>query len=100
MTTIPEPPDGTRIEFEYGTDVYAAWRDDDSSARAGYPIGDAGEVWCLYGESVPKTWAQMVDEFGDALTTAVRLVPVGEDVENYDRWPTAVWAREEAQAGR
>lgn len=35
----PEPPDGTRIEFEYGTDVYAAWRDDESSRGSGWRAG-------------------------------------------------------------
>lgn len=100
MSSIPEPPDGTRIEFEYGTDVYAAWRDDESSFRAGWRGGDGGEVWCLYGHSVPVTWAKMCEDFGDALLTAVRLVPVGEDVHLRDQWPTAVWAREQAEAGR
>jgi hypothetical protein len=94
MTTLPEPPDGTRIEFECGTDVYAAWRDDRSSAHAGYPIGDGGEVWCLYGETVPKTWVQMVEEFGDALALAVRLMPVAEDLPKRDQWPTTVWERQ------
>jgi hypothetical protein len=72
---IPEPPDGTRIEFEYATDVYAAWRDDASSREAGWTTGDGGEVWCLYPECVPHTWAWMVDQFGVSLLTATRLVP-------------------------
>lgn len=96
MTTLPEPPDGTRLEFEAGTDVYGVWRDDESSRRAGYPIGDGGETWCLYGSDVPKTWVQMVDEFGaDALALAVRLVPVAEDLPNRERWPTEVMYRED-----
>lgn len=89
MTQIPEPPDGTRIEFEHHTDVYAAWRDDDSSAQAGYPVGDGGEVWCLHGHTVPCTWSDMLRDFGDSLLTMVRLVPVPEDVPNYKKWPTA-----------
>lgn len=86
---LPEPPDGTRIEFEHATDVYAAWRDDASSGQAGYPVGDGGEVWCLYGSTVPRTWMVMWLEFGDSLATAVRLIPVPEDVPNYAKWPTA-----------
>lgn len=95
---LPEPPDGTRIEFEHHTDVYAAWRDDDSSARAGYPVGDGGEVWCLHGQTVPRSWAVMWLEFGDSLRTAVRLVPHPDDVGNYDRWPTSVMAASEGKS--
>lgn len=72
---IPEPPDGTRIEFTHDTDVYAAWRSDASSAAAGWTSGDGGEVWCLYGETVPKTWRDMVAVFGSSLRDAVLLVP-------------------------
>lgn len=77
---IPEPPDGSRIEFEHCTDLYAAWRDDASSREAGWPAGDGGEVWCLYGEDVPVTWAQMCADFGDSLRNLTRLVPVAEGV--------------------
>lgn len=77
QVTVPEPPDGTRIEFEYGTDVFAAWRDDESSAEAGYSIGDGGEVWALYPNSVPQTWASLIAEFGEeCLREAVWLMPV------------------------
>lgn len=95
---LPEPPDGTRIEFEHGTDVYAAHRDDASSAQAGWSSGNGGYVWCLYGESVPKPWAIMWLEFGDSLRTAVRLVPVREDAANREKWPTVMNAREKAGA--
>jgi hypothetical protein len=92
-TNLPEPPDGTRLEFEYCTDVFAAWRDDDSSARAGWPVGDGGKVWCLYGQTVPVTWSELVAEFSEAaLRLAVRLVPIAEDQPNRAQWPTAIYA--------
>ena len=79
---LQEPPDGTRIEFEHCTDVYAMWRDDDSSRRAGYVFGDGGETWCLYGHTVPRSWTQMLAEFGPAsLRLAVRLVPHPDDAK-------------------
>lgn len=90
----PEPPDGTRIEFEFCTDLYAAWRDDASSKEAGWPAGDGGNVWCLYGYSVPKTWVEMCADFDtESLRLAVRLVPLAEDLPNRDQWPTSTWAR-------
>lgn len=71
---IPEPGDGTRLEFEYGTDLYAVWRDDESSRAAGWRTGAGGETWCLYGESVPRTWDWLRAEFGDeVLANAQRL---------------------------
>ena len=94
---VPEPPDLTRIEFEHHTDMYAAWRDDASSAQAGWTAGDGGEVWCLFGSSVPRSWAVMWLEFGDSLRTAVRLVPHPDDAASYAKWPTALMA---AEAGR
>ena len=90
---VPEPPDLTRIEFEYGTDVYAAWRDDASSAAAGWTAGNGGEVWCMFGSACPRSWAIMWLEFGDSLATAVRLVPHPDDVGNYAKWPTAMMAK-------
>jgi|SRR6185369_2750974 hypothetical protein len=84
MDLDTEPPDGTRLEFEHHTDVYAAWRDDASSRAAGW---SREYGWCLYPETVPKTWAQMVEMFGDSLKTAVRLVPHLEDVHYYQQWP-------------
>ncbi len=88
---IPEPPDGARIEFEHNTDVYAAWRDDASSVKAGWA---ADHGWCLFGSSVPRTWAIMWLEFGESLRTMVRLTPNPEDVANYAKWPTALMAAE------
>lgn len=86
---LPEPPDGTRIEFEAGTDVYAAWREDGSSRQAGYTVGDGGEVWCLYGSAIPQTWASLVEDFGEeALRLAVRLHPDPVDLPNREQWPT------------
>lgn len=60
----PEPPDGTRIEFqEYGS-VWGDWvvigRDDKSSAEAGWPVGDGGAVWCESGHSMPITWDEVL----------------------------------------
>ncbi len=74
MPPIPEPPDGTRLEWVHGTDRYAAWRDDASSVEAGWRAGDGGEVWCLYPSSVPITWLEMWLMFGDSLRGEVRLV--------------------------
>lgn len=59
----PEPPDGTIIEFDHATDLYAVYRDDKSSREAGWTVGDGGEVWCLYGDSVPMTWVALHQEF-------------------------------------
>ena len=92
--SLPEPPDGTRIEFEHWTDVYAAWRDDESSRRAGWPHGDGGRVWCVYGETVPKSWVEMVKTFGEeSLALAVRLVPHPDDAAKREQWPTEVYRR-------
>lgn len=96
MSTAPtEPPDGTRLEFEYYTDVYAAWRDDESSRRAGWRAGDGGYVWCLYGHSVLISWHALWLMFGESLRLAVRLEPHPEDVHKYDLWPTIARAQEE-----
>lgn len=90
---VPEPPDGSRIEFEHNTDVYAAWRDDACSVKAGWR---ADEGWCLFGSSVPRSWAIMWLEFGESLRTLVRLTPIAEDVPNYRLWPTALHEAHEA----
>lgn len=88
---VPEPPDGSRIEFESHTDVYAAWRDDEDSVRAGY---SAMHGWCVYGETVPRTWGEMIERFGaESLRLAVRLTRHPEDLANADQWPTAIRAR-------
>lgn len=93
MGILPEPPNGTRIEFEYFTDVYAAWRDDEASRIAGWPVGDGGRTWCLYPSSVPVSWDMLCAEFGDdpnALALAVRLIPHPEDLAKRAMWPTQV----------
>ena len=72
---IPEPEDGTRIEFQHNTDVYGAWRDDASSAAAGWSSGNGGEVWCLYGMTVPMTWTAMWVLFGNSLYQAQTMTP-------------------------
>lgn len=89
MTEIPEPPDGTRFEFqEYGFpggDLIGIHRSDASSAEAGWPSGDGGKVWCEYGRSVPITWAEVLaDGRLVACLTGLRLVPVGAAVEDPD----------------
>jgi len=85
---MPEPPDGTRLEFEHWTDVYAIWRDDESSRVAEWKTGDGGWVWCLYGQSVPTTWAEMWEMFGESLETAIRLIPHPDDIHRRCLWPT------------
>lgn len=91
--SLAEPPDHTRLEFESGTDVFAVWRDDESSAFAGYATGDGGVTWCLYGRTVPVTWLQLQADFGAcSLALGVRLIPDPTDVPNLDRWPTKVYA--------
>lgn len=93
----PEPPDGTRLEWESDTDVYAAWRDDASSAQAGWSTGDGGAVWCVYGGCVPVTWEALCATYGrHNLALAVRLVPVAEDLRHRYRWPTQIRQRRQA----
>lgn len=73
---VDEPPDGTRLEIHHSdTDLYGAYRDDRASADAGWPVGDGGAVWCLYGSSVPITWTEMWLRFGESLRGATRLWP-------------------------
>lgn len=89
VTTVPEPPDGTRLEFEFGTDLYAIWRNDLESARAGYVYGDGGRTWTFYGSATSHTWQSMIDEFGaDVLRNAVRLLVHPEDAHKSANWPT------------
>lgn len=71
---IPEPPDGSRIEFTYATDRYAAWRDTESTVLAGWP---ADMSWCVYPASVGHTWWCMQRTFGPALEGAILLAPAG-----------------------
>lgn len=94
----PEPPDGTRLEFEHHADVYAVWRGDESSRRAGWQAGDGGDVWCLYGETVPISWHALWLMFGDSLLAAVRLMPHLDDVHKYELWPTKARARQEGDS--
>lgn len=74
---ISEPKDGTRLEFVHNTDVYGMWRDDASSAEAGYPVGTGGETWTPYPNSIPATWTRMLVIFGESLIGATMLEPVG-----------------------
>lgn len=92
---LPELPDGTRIEFEYGTDVYAFWRDDEESALAGHAFGNGGRTWMEYGRSVPVTWAVMCATYGeDVLAAAQRLLVHPEDEHKRRSWPTQEHKRE------
>lgn len=88
------------LEFEWGTDLYAIYRDDESSARSGWPAGDGGETWSEYGCSVPITWAEMCERYfrtgmNDGLPFAVRLTRHPNDLHHAQQWPTEVWARGE-----
>jgi hypothetical protein len=86
---LPEPPDGTRLEFECGADVYAVWRSDLDSAHVGWSYGPGGETWAMYGETVPCTWLALIDRFGDQpLRDAVRLLVHPEDAHKIRTWPT------------
>lgn len=91
---MPELPDGTRIEFEYCTDVYAAWRDDESSRRAGWSFGDGGKVWVIYPGSVPITWNELNDKFGEnVIAMAVRWTVNPQDRHKKMHWPTEIYWR-------
>jgi len=77
MTEYPEPPDGTRIEFQEhgspGGDLIAIYRDDQSSVDAGWP---AAARWCEYGHSVPMTWDKILrDPRLRPAVDGVRLLP-------------------------
>ncbi len=51
----PEPPDGGRVEFEYGDGWHAAYRQDQAEGN-----GD----WWLYGDGVEcYTWRRLIGEF-------------------------------------
>jgi hypothetical protein len=71
---IPEPPDGSRLEFVFATDRYAAWCDVESSLLAGWP---AVMCWTLYPDSISHTWRCMQRTFGPALDGAILLAPAG-----------------------
>lgn len=70
-TDIPEPPDGSRIEFEHHTDIYGAWSDSAPSVEAGW---SPTQRWCVYPGAVPHDWACMQRQFGESLRTARRMV--------------------------
>lgn len=93
---LPELPDGSRIEFEYGTDVYAFWRDDEESALAGCTYGPGGVTWMEYGRSVPPvSWAVLCATYGeDVLAAGRRLLVHPEDVDKRRGWPTQEHKRE------
>lgn len=94
----PEPPDKTRLEFECGTDVYAAWRDDEASRIAGWPSGGGGRVWCLYGHTVPVTWAKLNEEYDNTpAECGVRLLVHPDDAAIREQWPTQVLWREKPE---
>lgn len=94
LVLLPEPPDGTRIEFEHCADVEAAHRHDDSSRRAGWPFGDGGATWLMYGHSVPWQWARMIAEYGpEPLRLAIRLLTHPDDAGKREQWPTQIWYR-------
>lgn len=75
---LPEPPDGTRLEFVHETDLYAMRRDDHESRAAGWPAGAGGVTWVLYGRSAPLAWPVIWLIFGDSLRTATLLLPAGK----------------------
>ncbi len=70
VSPIPEPPDGTRIEFTHGGQGRAAWRDNGGATRKGWR---ADQGWHLPAEAVPCSWAVMWLRFGESLRDAVRL---------------------------
>lgn len=73
---IPEPPDGSRIRFEYWTDLYGAEKDVAGSVRAGWK---PEECWLVFGgSSIPVTWDALIETYGeDAIAGAMVLVPAG-----------------------
>jgi hypothetical protein len=74
VSPSPDPyPDKVRIEFELpGRDLYAAWKDVESSLAAGWT---PAESWLAYGETVPRTWDWMCWAWGyENLTTGVTVL--------------------------
>lgn len=58
----PEPPDGSRIEFEANGGIpYAAYRMDDPEVDA--PAREGGTWWMFGDDDRPRTWRQLVVEF-------------------------------------
>jgi hypothetical protein len=71
---LPEPPNGSRIEFGFGTDRWAAWRNDEQTALAGAP---PAMRWSLYPEPDGHTWSCLQRTFGSCLAEAILLTPSG-----------------------
>lgn len=89
FSPLPEWPDGTRLEFESGTDVYAFCRDDAASAIAGYGFGPGARTWLEYGRSVPISWHELCATYGlEEIAGAVRLLVHPEDVHQLAARPT------------
>jgi hypothetical protein len=63
-----EPPDRSRIEFEYCGRTYGAWR-----IVGGWAGTDAS--WCVYGRSGAYTWRQLTARFDGAPAHALQLAP-------------------------
>lgn len=84
-----EPPDGSRIEWEYGTDLYAAWRDDEEGKVAGYEVGDGCANWVVYGSSVPITWKQLNQDFDGTPAKYGVILTARPDMKDIRLiWPT------------
>lgn len=70
---FPEPPDGTRIEFERDDVVYGAYRQD---------CTDTGGDWWMYGSGVEVwSWRRLVTEYEIDMDELVLLMPVAETTE-------------------
>lgn len=89
LSPLPEPPDLTRLEFESGKDIYAFWRDDSSSAIAGYGYGPGARTWMEYGRTVPVSWHVLCATYGvEELEGAVRLLVHPEDAHKLAARPS------------
>lgn len=80
---IPEPPDGSIIQFESpGRDVHAAWSSSASSVAAGW---EPEERWLYYGKTIPQTWEELMEDFGgEKLSRFVFLTPAPPSVRDAD----------------
>ena len=78
---FPEPPDGTRLEFVFNTDVYAARRDVKASVDVGWPTASS---WAIYPGSIPHTWQCLRRTFGPALRQAIYLYPLSPSTLRLD----------------
>lgn len=78
-------PNKVRIEFETpGHDLHAAWKDVEASLDAGWK---ASESWCVYGETIPKTWAWLCKQYGGAeqILSTARVLVVEADARADER---------------